>query len=87
MMFMQGEKQTKGAKNMKKVEFEAVKIGCFYYAGLGRKTLITGDPNQPKKLVSERVKVIAKANGKITAESISDMRPKITVEVDSVTQV
>ena len=72
---------------MRKIEFEAVKIGCFYYASLGRKTIITGDPKQPQNFVSERVKVIGKANGKITVESINNMRPKITVEVDSVTQI
>ena len=72
---------------MKKIEFESVKIGCFYYASLGRKTLITGDPKQPQNLVSERVKVIGKDNGKITVESVNNMRPKITIEVDSVTQI
>jgi len=72
---------------MRKIEFDAVKIGCFYYASLGRKNLITGDPNQPTKPISERVKVIGKADGKIMVESINNMRPIITVEVDSVTQI
>jgi hypothetical protein len=70
---------------MQRVDFSKVKIGGFYYASLGRMNIIT-TAHQPKVPVAERVRVLAKAGGKITMESISDMRPVITLDVDYVTQ-
>jgi hypothetical protein len=77
--------ENRGGHKVQRVDFDKVKIGGFYYASLGRMNIIT-TAHQPKVPVAERVRVLAKAGGRITVESISDMRPVITLDVVYVTQ-